>query len=195
VGLVTWKRQSFGHRAQFAVSEFSVNVKNNSIFLSQQTHYENPAIRVKKKRAHHAPSNRFTPATNFSALCRSNRNRLIQPELQQRFAGHSHRTPARKYFCARARRASNSCADRRARATAGNSADDRAHDRPTAHFLGGVAAAPFTLHGVVAAHYWKFPAIDDDACKFQLQFRTSRQAACFFGVSQPHKSITATPRH
>jgi hypothetical protein len=49
VGLVTWKRESFGHRAQFAVSEFSVEVKNNSISLFQQRHYENPAINSKKR--------------------------------------------------------------------------------------------------------------------------------------------------
>src|SRR5258706_5428676 len=80
------------------------------------------------------------------------RNRLLQPDLEQRLARHFHLLAVGDDLHARARAATRRRTDGCALAAARDAANDRAEHCAAADLLGSVAAAPFALHVVIAAH-------------------------------------------
>ena len=69
--------------------------------------------------------------------------RLLQAEFQQRLAGYLHLLAAREDLDARAGCGTNTRANRRALAAAGNRADDGARYRATANFFAVSEPRPF----------------------------------------------------
>src|SRR5260370_40089181 len=82
---------------------------------------------------------------------RGDRRGLLEPEFQERFAGHFDLLAAREHL----HRSSRSCADARANScalpAAGNGTDNGSQSGATADFLGGVLAAAPPLPRVVTA--------------------------------------------
>src|SRR5260370_3494445 len=87
------------------------------------------------------------------ALCCGNHCRLLESELQKRFAWYFHLLAASEHL----HRSSGSCADARANrcafAAPGDCADDSAQSRAAADFLRGILAPPFALRRVIAAYH------------------------------------------
>src|SRR5258708_22952096 len=98
---------------------------------------------------------------------------LLEPELQERFAGHFDLLASREHL----HRSSRSCADARANgcalAAAGNGTDNRSQSGATADFLGGVLSASLPLPRVVTAHNRIIMAIDPGASQFHPQLSTA----------------------
>src|SRR5260370_31248313 len=87
------------------------------------------------------------------ALCCGNHCRLLESELQERFAWYFHLLAASEHL----HRSSGSRADARANrcafAAPGDCADDSAQSRAAADFLGGIFSAALAFPSVISAHH------------------------------------------
>src|SRR5229473_4889758 len=100
---------------------------------------------------------------------RGDRRGLLEPEFQERFAGHFDLLASREHLHCSSRSCANARANGCALAAAGNRTYNRTECRTTADFLGGVLAAPLPLQRVVTAHKGIVMPIDHDASQFKLQ--------------------------
>src|SRR5258708_11999348 len=84
------------------------------------------------------------------ALRHGNRRRLLQAELQQRFAGHFYLLAPGEHLHGSSGSGADTRANRRALTASGDSADDRSQSRTAADFFRRVLAPPFALHRVIS---------------------------------------------
>src|SRR5260221_7758088 len=110
---------------------------------------------------------------------RGDRRGLLEPEFQERFAGHFDLLASSEHL----HRSSRSCADARANScalpAAGNGTDNGSQSGATADFLGGVLAASLPFQRVVTAHNGIVIPINHDASPFKLQLLTALDVAPF----------------
>src|SRR5580704_5656551 len=126
---------------------------------------------------------------------RGNRHWLLQPEFQERLAGHLYLLAAREDLYASACRRTRAGSDRRTTAASRNTSDDGAQDRSATDFLSGVGAAALPFQGVVTADHRIVLPVDDHAGQLQLQLRTPRKMPRLLGLCQVAVDVRALSGH
>src|SRR5260370_9371 len=129
------------------------------------------------------------------ALCCGNHCRLLESELQKRFAWYFHLLAASEYL----HRPSGSRADARANRSAfphaGDCAKDSAQGRAAADLFRGILSATFALQSVIAAYHGIVMTIDHHAGQLQLQLGAARHVARFFRFGQATIDVSPLAGH
>src|ERR1700722_4965693 len=121
-------------------------------------------------------------------------DRLLEAELEERFARDFDLLAARKDLHAGACRGTRASTNRCTPSTAGNRADDCTERRAAANFFGGVAAAALAFQRVVAAYDGIILAVDNHARQLELQLRTAREATGALRIREAAVDVRALSR-